>query len=487
MRASPFSVDLRALALWRIGLGSVTLLDIVLRWRDWHAFYGDEGLFSRSHHFQQALRYDGYHLFLASGNAWGLGALFAVWAAAAVCLTIGYRTRLAGLVTWYFVAAIGLRNSWLLDGGDDLLRVLLFWTPFLPLSARWSVEALKNRHWSQLPHTYRSVATFGVTLQLFVLYLFAALLKTGSDWRQSGDALYYILAIDANATRLGSYLTGYPDLLRPLSWGVLGVEFLLALLLLAGLRWNRARDGFFLLAVAHQIAIASVLHFGIFVAIVIAAVSIYAPSSWLDRIATWVGAKWPTVAGSDKTDSPGATTPPSPQADPPAYRLEAPLQLFAAFICAMIAVFNLYSIDHGHRIPPGTRQVMTLTFQQQHWHLFAPSPMRDDGWFALEVTNQDGTVEDAWGNGLAIGDKPTSVASRFANHRWRRWLQNLVHVERADVQQWRQSTLEYAVKQWKQQHPDAKAQRFRLLYLLERTPPPGEFPQSETVVLAETN
>ena len=39
----PFSLDLRALALWRMALGAVVLLDIVMRATDLQAFYGDDG------------------------------------------------------------------------------------------------------------------------------------------------------------------------------------------------------------------------------------------------------------------------------------------------------------------------------------------------------------------------------------------------------------------------------------------------------------
>ena len=49
----PFSLDLRALALWRMALGAVVLLDILLRVRDLQAFYGDHGVLSRSLCFRQ--------------------------------------------------------------------------------------------------------------------------------------------------------------------------------------------------------------------------------------------------------------------------------------------------------------------------------------------------------------------------------------------------------------------------------------------------
>ncbi len=218
----PFSLDLRALAIWRMALGAVVLIDIVLRLRDLQAFYGDQGILSRAFYFQQSWEYPGYHLFLATGTTGGLLVMFAVWALAAFCLMIGYNPRIAGLVTWYFVTSIQLRNPMVMDGGDDLLRLLLFWTPFLPLGARWSWDARQRPEWAKLPNAYRSVATFGVTTQLFVLYFFAAFLKNGEDWLKTGDALYMTLSIDQFSTALGRTMLAYPDLLRFMTWAADG-------------------------------------------------------------------------------------------------------------------------------------------------------------------------------------------------------------------------------------------------------------------------
>jgi hypothetical protein len=451
-----------------MALGAVVLLDILLRSRDLQAFYGDQGVLSRSLYFQQSWEWWVYHLFLASGTTGGLLVLFAVWAAAATCLMVGYQTRWAGLITWYFVASIQLRNPLVMDGGDDLLRLLLFWTPFLPLSARWSVDARRHPEWAALPNAYRSLATLGVTFQIFVLYFFAAHLKTGDDWWKTRDALYYALSIDQFATGLGRWLTAYPDLLRLLTSGALILEYGLALLVLFGARWLSARAVFFVLAVSFHLLIACTLHFGIFMLIVICGLMAFFPSAWLDRL------------------SPPETPASQPAGALPAgYRLSRPTQAFCAGIVVMIGIFNHYSIDHVQRIPPWSRWVMDLTFEQQHWHFFAPYPFKEEGWFVLEVTLADGAVVDGWDNGNTMDGKPVSVASRFPNQRWRRWLQNLTQIPLPDRESWRQSTLRYAAYQWMKQHPEARPQRFRLVLMEEINVPPGQQPSVQPVVLAQ--
>lgn len=463
-----FTLDLRALALWRMALGAISLLDIALRARDLQLFYGDAGVLSRPFYFTQSWQFEGYNLFLAAGSLGTLLALFGLWAAAATCLMIGYHSRLAGLLTWYFSAAVQLRNPMVLDGGDDFIRVLLFWTPFLPLGARWSVDARSFPQWRSLPNAYASVATAGVVFQLFVFYLFAALLKFGNEWLVTGDSLYYALSMDQFATGFGQYLAGYPNLLRPMTWAALALEYGLALLLLLRGLTPRAQSAFYLLAVGFHLAIASMLNFGLFMPIVIAGLTVMFPTVWLERLAP-----------STSVDSS------APQPLPSGYRLSLPLRLLGAGIIVMIAIFNGHSIEHQQRVPRWSWPIAKLTFEQQHWHFFAPDPIKSDGWFRLEVTGEDGKVVDAWPFGeIPAKGKPRHVASTFPNQRWRRWMQNLTDIDNRSNVSWRARTLEWLVKDWQQRHPEEKARGFALVLMVEPTPPPGESSSPHRLVLA---
>ena len=58
--------------------------------------------------------------------------LFLVAAAGAGALLLSYRTRLATLLSWVLLVSVQNRNPLLGQGGDDLLRMLLFWGLFLP-------------------------------------------------------------------------------------------------------------------------------------------------------------------------------------------------------------------------------------------------------------------------------------------------------------------------------------------------------------------
>jgi hypothetical protein len=82
--------------------------------------------------------------------------LFAIAALVAIALLVGYRTRLA-TVLLALLASLQARNPTLIQGGDNLLLLLLFWGMFLPLGARFAIDAaLDRRAGGRRTHTARS-------------------------------------------------------------------------------------------------------------------------------------------------------------------------------------------------------------------------------------------------------------------------------------------------------------------------------------------
>lgn len=462
------AVDLRALALFRISLGFVFLWDLLLRMRDLQAFYGDSGMLSRKLYLEQPELKMSFQLFLTSGSNWGLGFLFLFGGISGLALMLGYRARVAGLACWLFTTFLQLRNPLVLDGGDELFRLLLFWTPFLPLAARWSVESRRHEQWRLLPDRYRSIATVALYLQYGFFYFFAAFLKNGPDWLVTWDALYLTLSIDQFTTRLGHALLHYPDLLR---WGTLVglvVEYLLAILLFLPRRVPYSRGAFLVLLLWFHLSLAAMLHLGIFEFVVILGATVFIPGEWLDRF-----------DGHKDRESEDVAEGPQPEA----YRLSKLEWSFSAFVIVYIIVVNLQSVKHVEKLPGWTYAVATVIYEHQHWHLFAPGPFRNDGWFVLELTDSEGKVWYEMGkDGTAA--KPTLVAAQFPNQRWRRWLQTLAQNEFQGIQALRDSTADYLAAQWRRAHPQETLASYRLLFFEERSLPPGETPKSELRVLS---
>ena len=141
---APFTVDLRALGLLRIAVGLLILSDLMLRSSDWLTFLGAEALYGAelSRSLAEPWRLSLYWLFDDPRWTAGLGLLAAL---AALALTLGIRPWLSTLVSFLLLASLHNRNPLVLQGGDNLLLLLLFWGLFLPWGARLSLAAAVQR------------------------------------------------------------------------------------------------------------------------------------------------------------------------------------------------------------------------------------------------------------------------------------------------------------------------------------------------------
>src|SRR5687768_7346846 len=218
-----FELDHRSLALYRILLGCVLLYDIAARLSEATSFYTDGGVLPRAPYVEQFQGRWSWSLHLLSGEASAQYVLFALAAVCAASFALGYRTRLATLGSLLLLISLHNRNPFVISAADQLMRVLLFWTLFLPAGAAYSVDrALAEPEAPRPPRV--SVGTAAFTLQVCLVYWFTAALKSGSEWWREGSALYYTLNIDYLTTDWGRLLLSLPALLGALSFFTVAFE-----------------------------------------------------------------------------------------------------------------------------------------------------------------------------------------------------------------------------------------------------------------------
>ncbi|WP_287517549.1 DCC1-like thiol-disulfide oxidoreductase family protein [Okeania sp. SIO2C2] len=222
-----FGLDLRSLALFRIGLALIIITDLIIRAGDLTAHYSDAGVLPRT-----LLKEISNPLYWSinsiSGAAFVQGLIFLFAGLIAIALLVGYRTRLATIAMWAFIISIHNRNPTLIFAGDDVLRVLLFWSMFLPLGANYSIDSALNSSTEKLPKRICSAATFALMAQMVLIYAGSAAYKTKSElWWPDGDAVYYSLSFDGYATTFGQILLSFPQpILKLLTWAALWFEWL---------------------------------------------------------------------------------------------------------------------------------------------------------------------------------------------------------------------------------------------------------------------
>ncbi|MGD1955693.1 MAG: hypothetical protein ACFBZ9_10760 [Sphingomonadales bacterium] len=230
-----FGIDLRSLAAFRVMISLYIIADVVNRWEFLRVFYTDYGILSRA----AAMGYNHparWSLLYLNGEPWVIHLIFAFTLFTALCLLIGYRTRLATVLSFVMMASITNRNLILNQGGDDLCCALLFWAIFLPLGARFSVDdAMRPEHESQPvavqgpANPYFSIASIAALLQVSYVYVFGAFLKTGDAWHKTHDAIYYALSAESVSSALGERLLDVEWLLQPMTQYVYWLELLMPL------------------------------------------------------------------------------------------------------------------------------------------------------------------------------------------------------------------------------------------------------------------
>jgi predicted DCC family thiol-disulfide oxidoreductase YuxK len=263
--AELFGVDLRSLAALRVAMATLIIIDLIRRSRDLVAHYTDFGVLPRTALIEDFNRWR-ISLHLANGTWEFQALLFVIAGIFAVALLLGYRTRVVTIATWFMLASLHARNPLLLDGGDVLLRVTLFWAIFLPWGACWSIDrALRlGPSDSEAPGPTFSAATFAYVAQIVFVYWFSVLHKVGAEWMQDANALYYTLHFEQFLTPWAQYLRPYPVLLSWLTRAVFWFEVIGPLLLVSPFWTTRLRMTGIIAIVLMHAGIGIFMNIGIF-------------------------------------------------------------------------------------------------------------------------------------------------------------------------------------------------------------------------------
>ena len=233
-RLDIFGIDLRSLALFRIGLGAFVLLDLLNRAADLTAHYTWDGVITEATLKEAGgmLRFLMPHYYCSASAVLQAG-LFFVHGAVAVVLIAGYRTRIVTVACWYLTSSLQLCNTSLWYGADDVVRLCLFWGMFLPLGARFSLDRAAAPPSHESGDTVVSVASLAYLVQVCLIYFCAAMFKLNSDHWWEGDALRYALHYDWYVTGLGIWMREQAWMIPWLTWGTILVEGMTPFLILA--------------------------------------------------------------------------------------------------------------------------------------------------------------------------------------------------------------------------------------------------------------
>lgn len=461
------AVDLRSLGLFRIAFGACLFVDIFYRLFYINDFYSDKGILPRDALLGQFLGEWEYSLFLISGRPEIVFAMMVGTLVAIAMFTIGYRTRLAAFITWLLVTSLQTRTQIVLHGGDDLIRVLLFWCQFVPLAAEFSVDRYLMSSSPVKNKTLLSFGSAGLVLQLMAMYLFTAALKFHPVWNVEGSAIYYALSLEQFTDIPGQWLLNFPGLMKFLTFSTLLLELVGPILVLLPWVQRYARFPVALSFIAFHFGLFVTLHLGPFPWTCMAAWLMVLPGSFWDYVKKWPYRPIEKLSQFFKQNK--------CQGEDVHVEFPKVMEWTAAVFIGLALLWNLsHHESFAYEKTQEFRIVMNLTKMYQKWNMFAPYPRKDDGWYVIEAKLINGDVVNPMAEDFVFTEeKPKNVAATYKNTMWRKYLSNTwlktnhkyrIHFGRYLCRNWNQQ----------QQEPDKKIDTMKIYYMLKMVPPPGQ-------------
>lgn len=461
-----YKVDLRALALMRIGIGLVILSDLIIRASDLTVHYTSEGILPVSLLLEfdiKPLRWSFHYL----NDSFAYQAiLFCVHGLITLFLIAGYRTRLITALSWVFLVSLQNRNPFIQQSGDDLLRLVLFWALFMPWGNFYSLDSKKN---TAPVKNYFSVATLGYLLLIVSVYLFSAIQKTSPEWRTEGTALYYALSLDQLKVGIGDWLYQFPTLMKVLTFLVFYYfELLVPLLLLLPSKNQKVRALCVFSIIALHIGISLNLYVGLFFTIGITSSLGLLPSSvmnWLDK--KIIKTQNTFTSAFYKTKS--------------SIAIKTTRNTFLLLIISFCLFYNLGFIrSFKYALDDRAVYVTNALKLEQYWGMFSPGVYKTDGWYIYRGIKSNDSIWDIYNNKPGLDyTKPKDIDKMYPSDRWRKFAENY---EKNDYNFMRPYYCKYLIREWNKKHPENKISGLNIIFLLEES-----LPDYKTAPIKEQN
>ncbi len=405
-------LDIRSLALFRVLVGILIFTDILGRFPDIEHFYTENGLMP----FQLGVKnqfpfYSVLNIHQFFDSLTGIRILFLIHMAGAISLMLGFKTRLASVVCWFLQVSLHSQNSLIQNSGDVFLRDALFWLPFLPLAEAWALD--KKRDVEKTFSRIQSWATWGFILQIFWMYFATALQKNHSSWWPNGTAGETALYVEAFTLPLGVLARDLPSWILKVGtlcvyvWELLACFFLVLPVFQAKLRFV-GMVGFLFL----HIFLVSTVSLGHFQWNVLACLLVLLPSFFWDFLEK--KKLLLTKRGSQELRF--------------SFSLKKSSNLILFFLVAIMSIRNLVTVPqlkNWFRHPAFSHLIKCTNFLrfEHNWNLFAPHPIRNNGWYEIEATLKNGNKiwipPHPYTSAAKDGVKPDSLLNHYGPQRWK--------------------------------------------------------------------
>lgn len=414
--------------------------------------YTDEGMFSRAEICYRVTSIWNWSFHFGSG-AWEYQAfLFSLAGGLAVCLLVGFETRIAAIGSWLLLISLQHRLLAVLSGAEILLRMLLFWAMFLPLGRCWSIDGWRKDRRGEIEFEPSkqvvSIGTAAILLQMAQMYFFSAIFKSNEQWFH-GEALAGSLAHSFYALPLASFLLKFPTALKLLTWASLALEWTSPLLLFSPRFTAPIRSIIIASLVTMHVVICFSMAVGLFSYVAITGLTLFLPAEFWN--CAFVARLFPFTS-IDNHEQPNR---------PPRRRRQTQLATVSYGFCgvtlAWVIAININSIP-GHPLaaisPEGFKPVGIGLGLAQSWGMFGEIPSKN-GWYIGRAVLRNGSEVDLLRKGAPVDwRRPDYPAQLYPNHLWQKLFREMCYFDEQGFQVYREPVADYLCRIWNSRHAD---------------------------------
>lgn len=437
----------------RIGISIILLIDLCIRALSIKAFFTNEGILPIDVLLQYNWNPYYFSFHTLSGDLWFQVLLFIVNAIFIGFLLVGYQAKLMTVFCWLFIVSLHNRNPFILQGGDELLRIILFWAMFLPWGERYALKKI-----SQVKQKYFSFSNVGYVFLVASVYFFSALLKDSAEWRTDFTAIYYALSIDQMRLPLGTILYDYPVLLKGLTCSVFYIELIAPIFLIMPFASTKIRLVGIIALVLLQIGIGSTIYVGLFFMIGIVALIGMLPSKTLDVFEKRFYRNRVLHVSIKKSRN---------RVSHFFYDFK---NVFLIIVIAYCLILNLGNVKRfPYVLESSFIKYGSILRLEQNWGMFSPTVLKDDGWYVYSGYTKNGNFIDVKRHGQTVTfNKPKHIVSEYESDRWRKYDENYSFYTNNHI---RPLYCKYLIKKWNKENPQNKVSDLTIFFMKETTLP----------------
>lgn len=466
------AIDTRTLAVFRIAVATLIVADLFSRARNFSFYYTDDGVVPQSV-AESYTASEAVSVYFFTSDPTLIAGLFVLQGVIALQLLVGYKTRLATVLSFLLVVSLDHHNPLVLSYADTLFRLLLFWSIFLPLGERWSIDAV---HATRAPRPQiASVASALILSQMVYMYVVNGHHKTKNQLWTSGEAAPLVFGIDEMTFLLG-------DAMREFLWlielgGLLWFYILVGAWLLIFFQ-GRVRYLFATLFFGGHLAFALTVRIGAFAFVGMAGVFLfYQRQFWRDGrwVSSAVGVNvsniWRELSRLERV----ADRVPRLQFGGERMRT---LRAHSYTVVMVILVLSMglvggtnglqYAgmVDEEEQYDDQIRTVATaLSIDQPSWSVFAPNPRTTDRYYVFPARTADGQLVDAFNEREFTYDRPHDELQRQHDTYRQRFYMNSIRRASDDAVIVQEFT-RHLCERWQEEH-DTELTHLNMRYVNE--------------------